>query len=142
MSKALRIPARPTDHPQPWPEELDGLMPDFVNMTTERYGWEYGVKDIAKKFPKALNSYQWRIQELDLIAGKVTLTIEEDYTPFIMSGNELIFTLDLVNRTYDIGLGDHDFFDLDEYLETEEDERLVGIIPFKEPGNGTSTPAA
>jgi len=112
-------------------------MPDFPNMSTERYGWEYGVKDIVKKYPKALNTYQWRIQELDLIAGKVVLTIEEDYTPFVMSGNELVYTLDLVNRTYDVTLGDHDYFDEDEYNETEESERLVGIIPFKEPLNGS-----
>ncbi len=137
MPKELRIPAHPTEGPQPWPAELDGLVPDFANMTTERYGWEYGVKDITKKGAKPQNSYQWRIVELDLITGKVVLNIEEDYTPFLMAGNELVYTLDLNARTYEVDLGDHNYFDEDEYNETEEGERLVGIIPFKEPLNGS-----
>lgn len=129
MSLVLRIPGRPTEGPQPWPAEFAKCLPDFTALSTRRFGADYGVK----KKPRDLsceNNYQLRILELDLKQGLVTLSAEEGYTPFTMAGNDLFLKISLKDRTYEVTLGDHNYFDEDEYNELDEDDRLVYVIPF------------
>ncbi|MNQ11031.1 hypothetical protein D3C85_238860 [compost metagenome] len=125
----LRIPARPTEGPQPWPEELDGFTPDFTNLNTYRYGHYYGVKKPGRL--AAENTHQLRPFTLDLINGVVSFTIEDDYTPFTMQGCDLIITLDLNARTYVVTLGDNHSFDEEDYLELDEDDRTVAVFGFE-----------
>lgn len=124
----LRIPAHPTDGPQPWPEELDGFTPDFMNLNTYSYGHYYGVKKPGRL--AAENTRQLRPYAIDL-SGTYTFTIEDDYTPFTFQGNDLIFILDINARTYEVILGDNHNFDEEDYLELDEDDRTVAIFGFE-----------
>lgn len=129
MSLVLRIPGRPTEGPQPWPAEFANCLPDFTALSTRRFGADYGVITKPRNL-SAENNYQLRILEMDLRQGLVTLSAEEGYTPFCMAGNDLILKISLKDRTYEVTLGDHNYFDEDEYNELDEDDRLVYIVPF------------
>ena len=124
----LRIPARPTVEPQPWPEDLTGFTPDFTNLNTYQFGHYYGITKPGRL--AAENTHQLRPFTVDL-KGVYTFTIEDDYTPFSFQGGNLIFTLDITARTYEVTLGDNHTFDEDDYLELDEDDRTVAIFGFE-----------
>lgn len=127
--KELRIPARPTEGPQPFPPELDGFNPNFLELDVLHYGFLCGVAKPGRQ--AAEHGRNLRILTLDIAKGLVTLSIEDGYTPFCMAGNDLYYEIDLKARTYEVTLGDHNYFDEEEYLELDEDERTVGIIGFE-----------
>jgi hypothetical protein len=127
--KELRIPARPTNGKQPFPPELDGHNPNFLAMDVRHYGYLCGVSKSGRQ--TAEHSRNLRILTLDYAKGLVTLSIEDGYTPFCMAGNDLYYEIDIWNRTYEVTLGDHDWFDEEEYLELDEDDRTVAIIGFQ-----------
>lgn len=127
--KELRIPARPTEGPVAWPEELDGFTPDFTKLNTYAYGHHYGVRERGRL--AAENTRQLRPFKLDLQKGILVFTIEDDYTPFNFQGTDLIFTLDINARTYEVTLGDNHHFDEEDYLDLDEDDRTVAIFGFE-----------
>jgi hypothetical protein len=128
FQKELRIPAKPTDGPQPFPEDLDGYVPNFQKLNTIRYGYGYGVKQPRKH--AAENQHQLRpfiIQSLSVFV----FSVEEDYTPFDLGGDELLYVIDVINRTYEVKEAEHFHFDEVEYLEVDEEDRMVVIFGFE-----------
>lgn len=127
FQKELHIAAKPTDGPQPWPEHLDGCTPNFQHLSTFRYGNYYGVKNARGSVD---NTHQLRPFTIEAL-GVFVFSVEEDYTPFAFAGDELLFVIDAINRTYEVKESDGYHFDEDEYLDTDEEDRMVVIFGFE-----------
>lgn len=128
FQKELRIEAKPTDGPQPWPENLDGCTPNFQKLNTVRYGYGYGVKQPRHLAPD--NQYQLRPFAIQAL-GVFVFSAEEDYTPYTFGGNGLLYVIDAINRTYEVKEADNFHFDEEEYLETDKEDRMVVIFGFE-----------
>lgn len=122
----LHIPAKPTTVPQLWPETLDGLSLDFTSFDVLHYGTRYN-----EKCPRGSTGHTRNLRLLSADGnGVYVFSIEDDYTPFVLAGGELHYTLDVHSRTYMVSTSPDHFFDEEEYLETEETDRTVAIFKF------------
>jgi hypothetical protein len=127
FQKELRIPAKPTNGPQPWPEDLDGYTPNFLQLNTFRFGQDYGTKNARGACE---NTHQLRPLRIEAL-GVFVFSVEEDYTPYALGGDELLYVIDAINRTYEVKEADHFHFDEEDYLEMDEEDRMVVIFGFE-----------
>lgn len=127
FQKELRIPARPTEGPQPFPEELDGFIPNLQQLNTHYYGCDYNQ---VTKGGHIGNAYQLRPHVID-IKGVYTFITQLDEEAFAYWGIDLLYIIDVNNRTYEVKESEKFRFDEDDYLEIDEEDRMVVIFGFE-----------